>query len=149
MIAVPLFCFATGRTSAFNIMMGTEHKPNSSGVSIPTASPSSSQVPSRRSFVSQVAKSAGLVVPAASIGLFSNVDVHSLYCTCEDCIKLDHGTNCNCGSCSAIMNHSSNCNCERCFRFGPSPVMAYERDVGDDGRSADTYAMNLQVSPNR
>jgi hypothetical protein len=32
------------------------------------------------------------------------------------------------------------------MHFGPLSAAAYERDVGDANRSADSYAMNLQVS---
>mmetsp|Transcript_3306 Transcript_3306/g.6013 ORF Transcript_3306/g.6013 Transcript_3306/m.6013 type:complete len:167 (-) Transcript_3306:4340-4840(-) len=77
---------------------------------------SKSSIPSRRSFFSKVVPSVALVV-TGSVGWFVGLDG----------------------------DHSADCICQTCIRFGPGKAMAYERDVGGEGRSSESYAMNLQA----
>jgi len=108
------------------------------------ASSSDDAVPSRRAFMR---RSAGIAFSAATAGGFFNFDGHSAGCQCSSCSGTsDHGDGCNCASCANGKDHSLGCQCTNCMHFGPLSAAAYERDVGDANRSADSYAMNLQVS---
>lgn len=101
---------------------------------------------SRRGFI----RSSGVLTAGTAAGWFANFNSnsnvnHSENCQCADCGGL-HADGCNCGAC-ARNQHDLGCACGSCgLRLGPSAAIAYERDVGDNTRSADTYAMNLQVS---
>ena len=94
---------------------------------------------SRREFMK---KSVG-AASAATFGFFVNFDGHSPNCQCSSC-GGGHEAGCDCATCAD--NHSLGCQCGNCVRYGPLSAVAYDRDVGDDNRSADTYAFNLQVS---
>ena len=59
---------------------------------------------------------------------------------------MAHGAN-------SFKNCDDNCVCDTCSyvygaTFGVPPAYAYERDVGDNARSADSAAQNRQVSAN-
>ena len=82
-------------------------------------------VPQRRSVLRKMAST--LVGAAGSTHVWIT-NGHRLGCRCSNCKDSD----------SLAINESYN-------MFGPMPAYAYERDVGDSGRSADTYAQNLQV----
>ena len=85
---------------------------------------------SRRTFLRNTSK-VGVAAGAASVGWFANLDMHSDGCLCFSC-SGDNASGSGEGF-KGIMN------------LGPLPSHAYERDVGDSGRSADTFAQNLQV----
>jgi hypothetical protein len=96
---------------------------------------------SRRGFI----RTSGILTAGTAAGWFANYNSHSDNCQCGDCGGL-HADGCNCGSCT-LGEHDLGCLCNNCMMsFRPSSANAYERDVGDNTRSADTYAMNLQVS---
>lgn len=96
---------------------------------------------SRRGFI----RTSGVLTAGTAAGWFANFNSHPDNCQCGDCGGL-HSDGCNCGACS-LGQHDLGCMCHNCMMsFRPSEANAYERDVGDDSRSADTYAMNLQVS---
>lgn len=98
---------------------------------------------SRRLFVQK----SGLATSAAFFGFFVNFDGHSPNCNCADCGGSDsHSQGCACGSCRDAVGHELGCQCHGCMNFRPLVAnAAYERDVGGNGRSPETYAMNLQV----
>ena len=94
---------------------------------------------SRRLFVQS-----GVATSAAFFGIFVNFDGHSDNCNCGGCTGAgsDDGAD-------STRKHGLGCECHHCMKtnnpFRPLAANAYERDVGGDGRSAATYAMNLQV----
>lgn len=91
-------------------------------------------------------KKASVATSAAFFGAYVNFDSHSPNCQCVECGGADsHEQGCNCGNCSSLSGHSFGCQCGRCMSFGPLAANAYERDVGDNTRSATTYALNLQA----
>lgn len=114
---------------------------------------------SRRSFLRQKAT---VATSAAFYGFFVSLDDnhHASNCQCSVCqdgvvssadsVVDNHGVSCQCNNCvSAIVgdNHDTSCQCGSCMRLnlGPLAANAYERDVGDENRSPETYAMNLQA----
>jgi hypothetical protein len=107
---------------------------------------------SRRSFLRQ--KATTIATSAAFYGFFVNFDDHASNCQCSTCQGLKendgHDESCQCNVCSNANNmvghHGKTCQCHHCMRLGPLAANAYERDVGDENRSPETYAMNLQVS---
>ena len=101
---------------------------------------------SRRLFVQK----SGLATSAAFFGFLVNFDGHSPNCNCADCGGSDsHSQGCACSSCTNVDGHGLGCQCHGCMNFRPLVAnAAYERDVGGNGRSPETYAMNLQVRPN-
>jgi len=117
---VPLIA---GGANAFVLSMGSDSRGRDMIVS-------GSRLSSRRSFVSQ----AGLVTSAATMG-FS--------------VNIGHGQSCLCEACRYQKSHAVNdgvpCRCIACLRTGPDAAHAYERDVGADGRSPETYAQNIQA----
>uniref|UniRef100_A0A7S2MUJ7 Uncharacterized protein n=1 Tax=Helicotheca tamesis TaxID=374047 RepID=A0A7S2MUJ7_9STRA len=96
----------------------------------------------RRTFMQQVATSAGLTASGASMGWFANINLndHHEGCTCGSC--SGHGVGCACESCQG---QASVCSCNNCVRYGPTAAMAYDRDVGGEGRSATTAAQNIMA----
>lgn len=106
---------------------------------------------SRRSFLRQ--KTTTIATSAAFYGFFVNFDDHASNCQCSTCqgLKGDdgHDESCQCNVCSnannMVGNHGKTCQCHSCMRLGPLAANAYERDVGDENRSPETYAMNLQA----
>jgi len=92
---------------------------------------------SRRLFVQK----SGVATSAAFFGMFVNFDSHSDNCNCADCAGD--------GAADSTGTHGLGCQCHPCMKsnnpFRPLAANAYERDVGGEGRSASTYAMNLQV----
>lgn len=106
-----------------------------------------SRTTSRRSFLRQ---KASIATSAAFYGFLVNFDSHEPNCSCMDCVGSDtqpHGESCQCNGCTGNSEHQMGCSCKICsIRLGPLPANAYDRDVGDENRSPETYAMNLQVS---
>ena len=89
--------------------------------------------------------------------------LHPADCNCGMCTVQQHDANCNCATC--IQQHDANCNCSMCLAsshdagcdcgmcggpaarlgFRPPAANAYEkREVGGEGRSANTAAFNIQ-----
>lgn len=106
---------------------------------------------SRRSFLRQKTT---IVTSAAFYGFLVNFDNHPSNCQCSTCegsgcAGNGHDEFCQCSNClingRVIGNHDKTCQCNSCMRLGPLAANAYERDVGDENRSPETYAMNLQV----
>lgn len=80
-------------------------------------------------------RTAGVAFSVASAGGFVDFDGHATGCKCSKCSGHDHG----------LDDHVLGCQCGNCMRYGPLSAAAYERDVGDGSRSADSYAQNQQV----
>lgn len=100
-------------------------------------------VNSRRAFVAKVGS-------AATMGWLLNVEMpHNGGCQCSQCNSNAHSDDCQCSQCNSN-THSDDCQCGSCAGtagafFRPQAAMAYERDVGGEGRSADSAAYNIQA----
>ena len=106
---------------------------------------------SRKAFMR---RTAGVAFSVASAGGFVDFDGHATGCKCSKCSGHehgldDHGDGCSCSNCNnggvGGGAHVLGCQCGNCMRYGPLSAAAYERDVGDGARSADSYAQNQQV----
>jgi hypothetical protein len=104
---------------------------------------SNDNTPDRRAFMK---RSVGIFTSGMATGGYVNFESHAPNCNCSSCLGNDHAEGCACGNCASGKEHSLGCQCSNCFRFGPLSAVAYERDVGDDNRSPESYAQNLQVS---
>lgn len=93
-------------------------------------------------------------------GQCRNSQQHSAGCNCGMCTG-QHDAGCQCGQCASEQQHDSNCNCGMCLTahdvgcncgvcgpslgFRPSAANAFEkREIGGEGRSAETAAFNIQ-----
>ena len=94
---------------------------------------------SRRAFVK--------VGSAATMGFLVNLN-HNDGCQCSQCTASAHGEECQCNACAVagFARHGTDCQCGSCgVSLRPPAAMAYERDVGGEGRSADSAAYNIQA----
>ena len=116
------------------------------------------RIASRRSFLNQKAI---IATSGAFYGSFlvHLEDAHSPDCMCSVCEGTqvrqqnmphhEEKDSCQCSKCLNVKSpqqHDGDCQCRSCVRWGPFVANAYERDVGDENRSPETFAMNLQVS---
>lgn len=103
-------------------------------------------VNTRRSFVAN-----SVAGSAATMGWLLNLNMpHQDGCQCGQCSSDAHGEDCQCSTCAVggFARHGADCGCGSCNApalFRPQAAMAYERDIGGAGRSAESAAFNIQA----
>ena len=114
-------------TTAASFLAQKNENPTTLCMSVDSSSSGEMDFSSRRSILRKMASTVAVAAVGSTHGWIANG--HPRSCNCSHCE----------GSDTLAQQNGSR------IRLGPMPAYAYERDVGDSGRSADTYAQNLQV----